>query len=218
MTGSTARRAASPAPALLACALLLAAGPATADEPSPFSGYGRRGAELWAEAPRYTLPFGEAYVNERRIENGWGFGFGFMLGLTDVLSVEGRVVQSWHKVLSTDERWDLDHAFVGVRYTFSPESDAQPFVGIGGVRLSLERRVDIESSSDFRRATGYGAYVTAGVDRILSPRFVLTIRGDYYVMSYTREFVGVNEDDFSGDSRGDGAGVSVCLGYRVPTW
>lgn len=218
MTGSTARRGASAAFAFLAVLLLAVAAPARGDEPSPFSGYGRKDAEIWVETPRYTLPFGEAYVNKRRIENGWGFGFGFMIGLTDAIAVEGRVAQSWHKVLSTDEWWDLDHAFVGVRYTFSPESDAQPFIGIGGVRLSLERRVEIETSSDFRRATGYGAYVTAGVDRILSPRFVLTIRGDYYVMSYTREFVGVNEDDFNGEPRGDGAGVSLCLGYRVPTW
>ena len=26
------------------------------------------------------------------------------------------------------------------------------------------------------------------------------------------------EGDFEGPSRGDGAGASVCLAYRVPTW
>jgi hypothetical protein len=170
------------------------------------------------EAPRYTLPVGEAYVNEYRLENGWGFGFGLMFGFTDVLAVEGRAVQSNHEVASTGDKWDLDQVFIGVRYTFSPEEDLQPFVAVGGVRLALEQDIDLESSSDFRRATGYGAFASVGFDRILSPRFVLSIRGDYYVMSYSREFIGTDEHDFQGASRGDGAGVSVCLGYRVPTW
>jgi hypothetical protein len=135
-----------------------------------------------------------------------------------VLALEGRVVQSTHEVLSTNEQWDLDHAFVGVRYTFSPESDVQPFVSVGAMRLALELDTDLESSSDFRRATGYGGYVSAGFDRILSPRFVLTIRGDYYVMAYTQQYVGVEESEFDGPSRGDGAGASICLAYRVPTW
>ena len=215
MTGSTRKRAAN---AAVLAALLLAPNAASAAELSPFSGYGRKGAELWAEAPRYTLPFGDAYVNDLRIENGWGFGFGVMFGLTDVVALEGRVVQSTHKVLSTDEQWDLDHAFVGVRYTFSPESDVQPFVSVGGVRLALELETDLESSSDFRRATGYGGYVSAGVDRIISPRFVLTIRGDFYVMAYSKEYFGVEEGGFEGPARGDGAGASLCLAYRVPTW
>lgn len=216
MTGSMTRRAVSAAAVVATLALVPCEG--VAAELSPFSGYGRKGAELWVEAPRYTLPFGDAYVNDLRIENGWGFGFGVMFGLTDVLALEGRVVQSKHKVLATDEQWDLDHAFVGVRYTFSPESDVQPFVSAGGVRLALELDTDLESSSDFRRATGYGGYVSAGFDRIISPRFVLTVRGDYYVMAYSKEYVGVEEGDFEGPSRGDGAGASVCLAYRVPTW
>jgi len=222
VTGSKARRRTSPAwacaSAALAGVLLLPVALAAAESPSPFSGYGRRGAEIWVEVPRYTVPVGEAYINEYRIENGWGFGFGLMLGFTDVLAVEGRVVQSSHDVASTDATWDLDHAFVGVRYTFSPEEDLQPFVAVGGVRLALEQDVELQSSTDFRRITGYGAFVSVGVDRILTPRLVLSIRGDYYVMAYSREFVGTDEHDFEGDSRGDGTGVSVCLGYRVPTW
>lgn len=222
MTGSRVRRWASPvracACAIVAGGLLLPVACAAAGPSSPFSGYGRRGAEIWVEVPRYTVPIGEAYVHEYRIENGWGFGFGLMFGFTDVVALEGRVVQSNHDVASTDATWDLDHAFVGVRYTFSPEEELQPFVTVGGVRLALEQDVGLESSSEFRRITGYGAFASVGVDRILSPRLVLTVRGDYYVMSYSREFVGTDEHDFAGASRGDGAGISVCLGYRVPTW
>lgn len=222
MTGSTARRRASLARAcacaILAGGLLLPSARAAAESASPFSGYGRRGAEIWVEVPRYTVPIGEAYVNDYRIENGWGFGFGLMFGFTDVLAVEGRAVQSNHDVASTGETWDLDHVFVGARYTFSPEEELQPFVAVGGLRLALEQDIEPEFSSDFRRITGYGGFASVGFDRILSPRLVLTIRGDYYVMSYSREFVGTDEHDFEGASRGDGTGVSVCLGYRVPTW
>jgi hypothetical protein len=191
---------------------------AAVESSSPFLGYGRRGAEIWVEVPRYTVPVGEAYVNEYRIENGWGFGFGMMFGITDVIALEGRVVQSNHEVASTGDKWDLDHTFIGVRYTLSPEEDLQPFFTVGGLRLALEQDIGLDSSSDFRRITGYGAFVSVGVDRVLSPRLVLTVRGDYYVMSYSREFIGTDEHDFPHASRGDGAGVSVCLGYRVPTW
>jgi hypothetical protein len=204
--------------AVVAGAMLFPAACGAAGPSSPFSGYGRRGAEVWVEVPRYTVPIGEAYVNEYRIENGWGFGFGLMFGFTDVLALEVRVVQSNHEVIATGETWDLDHAFVGARYTFSPEEDLQPFVSVGGLRLALEQDVDLESSSDFRRATGYGGFVSVGFDRIITPRLVLTIRGDYYVMSFSREFVGTYENDFAGESRGDGTGISFSLGYRVPTW
>jgi hypothetical protein len=185
---------------------------------SPFTGYGRRGAELWVEAPRFTAPIGDAYMGEYRIENGWGFGFGLMFGLTDVIALEGRVLQSDHKVTSTGDRWDLDHAFVGLRYTFSPEEAWQPFVSVGGVRLSLERASVLETSADFRRRTGYGAFVAAGLDYVLSPRFVLSVRGDYVVMWYSREYIGTDEFEIDGAPRGDGAGATLCLGYRVPTW
>lgn len=219
MTGSRARRRTSWSRACvcacLAGGLLLPAARAAAES---FTGYGRRGAEVWVEAPRYTVPIGEAYVHEYRIENGSGFGFGLMFGLTDVLAIEARAVQSGHKVVSTDTSWDLDHVFVGARYTFSPEEELQPFVSVGGVRLALEQEVELESTSEFRRITGYGAFVAVGFDRVLSPRFLLTIRGDYYVTSFSREFAGIDEHDFEGPSRGDGTGVSLCLGYRVPTW
>ena len=206
--------------ALLALVAIAAcAGPSLARPgDSPFGGYGRRGAELWVEAPRYTVPIGEAYMGEYRIENGWGFGFGLMFGLTDVIALEGRVLQSDHEVTSTEEQWDLDHAFVGVRYTFSPEEDWQPFVTVGGVRLALEKETELETSSDFRRMTGYGAFVAVGMDYALSPRFVLSVRGDYFVMWYSREYVGTEEFELDSAPRGDGTGVTLCLGYRVPTW
>ena len=185
---------------------------------SPFVGHGRKGAELWVEAPRYTVPIGEAYEGEYWIENGWGFGFGLMFGLTDVIALEGRVVQSDHEVLSTEEQFDLDHAFVGVRYTFRPEEEWEPFVSVGAVRLALEKETELETSSNYRRMTGYGAYVGAGLDYILTPRFVLSVRGEYYVVWYTREYVGTDEFDLDDSPRGDATGITLCLGYRVPTW
>lgn len=181
------------------------------------SRYGRGGAEIWGEVPRFVLPSGKGYDGEYDLSMGTGFGFGLMLGLSDKLAFEGRLAQTKHK--TDDERhWDIDQYFAGFRYTFRHERALQPYVAVGGTRLSLEWNEPEGGFSEFARLWGYGAYGTAGVDYVLSSRWVVGSRVDYLWMRYTRANIGTYEGDLDDPLDGSFIGFSLSLHYRVPLY
>jgi len=179
------------------------------------SRYGRAGAEVWGEFPLVTVPVGKGYEDEYDLGGGLGFGFGLMFGISDKLALEGRMAQTEHQ--SSDGRgWDLDQYYAGFRYTFRYESAVQPYVGLGGARLSLEWTEDDGGVSDFERIWGYGAYATVGVDYVMSRRFVAGLRADYVWMKYSRANIGTEESDVEGSFNGSALGFSLSLHYRIP--
>jgi hypothetical protein len=179
------------------------------------SRYGRSGAEIWGEAPRVTVPVGKGYEGDYEIGSGVGFGFGLMFGFSDKLGLEGRMLQTAHK--STDGKlWDLDQYFVGLRYTFMYERQIQPYVVLGGARLSAEWNQPEGGISTFERLWGYGAYGTVGVDYVVSSRWILGLRSDYVWMRYTRANVGTAESDLDDPIDGSSIGLSLSLHYRIP--
>jgi len=191
--------------------------------------YGREGAEIWIEAPRLTLASGSGYRNGVELtdeyevnvdlNSGWGFGFGIFFAMSDNILFEGRMLQSVHTVDAFDDvdarDWDLDQAYIGVRYVFRYENQFQPSVGVGGLRYSLEYD---PASDDFVRMTGFGGYVSVGVDYIISRRWALLLRADYSVMGYTNALYGTDDLDISDTLDGSAFGVSVGLSYRIPMW
>jgi opacity protein-like surface antigen len=180
------------------------------------SRYDRRGAELGGEVPRFLIPIGKGYEGEYGIGDGWGFGFRALFVLTDVIGLEGRIVQTNHHVSSTDSNWDLDQYLVGGRYMFRGERALQPFVAAGGTRLALEFDEGENQTTDFIRLSGYGAYVSAGVDYILSQRWVAGARVDYIWMNYSHLNEGLAESDLEHTLNGSALGFSLSLSYRVP--
>ena len=210
------------AAALVLVAMLAAlACPANADTPARprRSGrYGRKGAEIWLEAPRYVLPTGRGYKGDYDIEGGVGFGFGVMFAFSDNLALEGRIVQTTHDLAASELAWDMDQALVGVRYGFMYDRALQPYVGLGGARVSLEWDRTDELLTEFRRTSGYGVYATLGVDYILSNRWVAGFRIDYVEMKYAEVIVGT--DNYTLDDAIDGSsfGASLSIHYRVPVW
>jgi len=193
---------------------------AAARRPRPAAPSSRKGGEVWVEAPRYALPAGDAFVGEYALEyqppEGLGFGFGIMFGIADKIGLEGRLVQSNHTVLTTDDSWDLDQAFIFIRYMFIGEGRAQPFVGAGYVHHSMEWDPGEDEVGDFTRLTGHGWGVSAGVDYFLSHRFTLTLRADYAHGGFTRRFSGTDEDVFDEPLDAATFGASLSIGYRVP--
>ena len=207
----------------VALALLLAATacPAEAAERAyrwRTSRYGRTGAEVWLEAPRYVFPIGKGYKDEYDIAGGSGFGFGVMFAFSDKLALEGRMLQTTHEMASDDHRWDLDQALVGFRYGFRYERALQPYVGAGGARLSLEWDPAESQTTEFRRISGYGAYGTLGVDYVLSSRWVVGLRADYIWMRYKESIVGTESATLDDPIRGSSIGLSLSAHYRVPAW
>jgi opacity protein-like surface antigen len=180
----------------------------------------RKGAEIWVEAPRYALPAGDGYVGEYALEyeppEGLGFGFGIMFGIADKVGIVGRLVQSNHKVLSTGDHWDLDQAFVFLKYAFIGDGRAQPFVGAGYVHYSLEWDPGEDETGDFTRLTGHGFGVSAGVDYFYSPRIIVSLRADYSIGGYSRRFIGTDEETLDEPLDGSTFGASITIGYRVP--
>jgi len=180
----------------------------------------RKGGEIWIEVPRYALPAGDAYVGQYALEyqppEGLGFGFGIMFGIADKVGVEGRLVQSNHSVLTTGDHWDLDQAFIFLRYMFIGEGRAQPFVGAGYVHHSMEWDPGDDEFGDFTRLAGHGWGVSAGVDYFYSSRITVTLRADYAHAGYSRRFVGVAEETFPEPIDGSTFGASIAIGYRVP--
>jgi len=220
--------------ALLVAVLLLAFFTTAAAQTPPAAArrpnrYGREGAEIWIEAPRVMFPTGGGYRNgvtvaEDQTANvdlkpGLGFGFGIFFAVSDNLLFEGRMMQSVHRVDAVgeteDRDWDLDQAYVGVRYVFRYEEKVQPSIGAGALRYSLEWN---EGLDDFVRLTGYGGYVSAGVDYMLSRTWVLMFRTEYSVMQYGGGLFGTDEFDFDEGLDGSGFGLSLGLSYRIPMW
>ncbi len=182
------------------------------------SRYGRTGAEVWVEAPRYVFPIGKGYKDEYDITGGSGFGFGVMFSFSDKLALEGRMLQTTHEMAGDDRQWDIDQALVGFRYGFRYERALQPYVGAGGARLSLEWDPVDNQTTEFRRISGYGAYGTLGVDYVLSSRWVVGFRTDYIWMTYTESIVGTESATLDDHIRGSSIGLSLSAHYRVPAW
>ena len=73
----------------------------------------RRGAaEVWVDVPRFAMPFGDDYVGDYAITDGWGFGLGVSFGLADNLMIEG-VVRRFPegrlvRAKNTDTDWATD--------------------------------------------------------------------------------------------------------------
>jgi hypothetical protein len=192
------------------------------------SRYGRRGAEIWLEAPRLVFATGSGYKNGTEIPGGvtndldlspgLGFGFGLLFGVSDKVGLEARVVQTTHSVPDSDMRWDLDQIHVGGRYTFFYDRPIQLFLGAGGARSTLEFDTTESLLTEFERLTGFGWYVTGGVDYVISSRWVVSLRADYTVMKYARVQVGTSEDDIEDPLDGSSLGASLTINYRVPVW
>jgi hypothetical protein len=204
----------------IVAALLATAAPLWAQDAAPrfrTGVYGRGGAEIWGEVPRFGVPVGKGYSGEYDVSSGAGFGFGLMLGFSDKLAVEGRMAQTKHKT-PDDRSWDIDQYFVGMRYTFRHEKPLQPFLAVGGARLSLEWTDRNGGLSDFERLWGYGAYGTVGLDYVMSSRWAVGIRADYVWSRYTRANIGTEESDLEDALDSSMIGLSLCLHYRVPVY
>jgi opacity protein-like surface antigen len=182
----------------------------------PGNPFGRRGVEIWAEFPRATAPLGAGYEDDYDISPGWGFGVGIGLGFFDYLILEGRASMTSH-VSSASEDWDLDYGTLGVKYIFLSDRRAQPFVGLGVSRLTLEIRRDLWSGQ-FRRVTGSGWAVSAGMDYFVTAQWMLSIRSDYAVVNfseYTDGGAGAALDD---SLDGNSLSMSASIGWRLPAW
>jgi opacity protein-like surface antigen len=196
-----------------------AAGAAAAGTPRPGRRswlMSRKGAEIWGEVPRLALPVEHGYSGRYAIDDGWGFGFGVMFGVSDRLLVEARMLQTGHLAQTTGEEWDLDQTLVGARYLLKTDDNFQPYIGLGGARLALEWNPDDGNPNDFARLTGYGGYASAGIDYIVSSRWVVGVRTDFVLMNYTTSLIGATEGDVN--LRGDVLAFSASLSYRVPVW
>ncbi len=209
---------------LIVCAVLLAAlvlsTAADATERSAWrsSRYGRKGAEVWFEIPRYGMPTGKGYREEYDLDPGLGFGFGIMFGFTDNLAFEGMMIQTNHVASAEEKDWDLDIIHVGMRRTFFETNVLQPFVGLGWAKLALELDVDPEASGDFHRLTGYGGYASLGLDYVPSASWSFFVRADYTLGGFSHSTIGTEEDKFLEPLKANTLAVSLGVAYRVPTW
>lgn len=192
------------------------------------SRYGRRGAEIWLEAPRVGVATGSGYKNDTMLpgdvtndldlSTGVGFGFGVMFGVSDKVGFEARVVQTNHSVSGSDMSWDLDQVYVGARYTFFYDRRLQLFLGAGGARTTLEFDASESLLTEFERLTGLGWYAAGGVDYVLSSRWVVSLRTDYTVVKYNRVLIGTSEDEIEDPLDGSSLGAAISINYRVPVW
>jgi hypothetical protein len=196
--------------------------------------YDRQGAEIWLEAPRFVAATGKGYRNGAKLydgataeddkiedldlEPGWGFGFGLMFALSGNVAVEGRVVQTNHDVSASGLSWDLDQFFAGGRYVFRHDRRVQIFLGAGGARHALEFDTGESLVTDFQRLSGFGWYVSTGVDYVASSRWVVSLRADYVSMEYGSVHIGTSEEDIADPFDGSAFGVSLSVNYRVPVF
>jgi hypothetical protein len=209
--------------ALVAVAVTLATMTVEASAARPGRGwkstrYGRKGAEISVEIPRVLYATGGGYSGDYDVTEGLGFGFGLMWGISDNIAFEGRMLQSNHTVGAEEREWDIDLIMVGARYTFFEAHRLQPFAGTGWAKMTLESDVGFVSNDSYERLTGYGAYVTIGIDYIHSGAWSGLFRADYVHGGYGYRITGADEN--SPDEPLSGNCVSMTLGitYRVPTW
>jgi opacity protein-like surface antigen len=195
---------------------LLCAGAQAADRRQS-TRYGRMGAEISAEFPRFGFPTGSAFKGDRDIGAGLGFGFGIMWGISDNLALDGRITQTNHTG-PDDSNWDIDQVLVGGRYTFKTEDAFQPFVGLGFSRVALERDESPTEGATFERVSWYGAYLSAGIDYIWSSSWSGYLRADYSIAGFGHETVGIEEGDLKSGQRGDFGGITLGIAYRIPSW
>ncbi len=196
------------------CALLVA--DAASAELTGFVPRSRHGAEVSIEIPRFIFPMGQGFTGDYAVDQGWGFGFSLMFGFSDVVGLEGRVVQSNHAVEAGE--WDLDQTFVGLRYCFVGDSPFQPFVSGGYCRQLMETDSIDAPLDEFTRLSGHGAYVSVGIDYFRTSKFLFSVRADYVLMDFTRGAFGIDEGDLDESIDSDTIAVSVSVGYRAPIW
>jgi hypothetical protein len=222
------RRKASFAPPVLAlvlAALVVAVIATDASAERPGRGwrstrYGRKGAEIWAEFPSIAFPEGAGYRDEFDSGEGFGFGFGLMWGISDNIAFEGRMLQTNHTVdfAGEEKDWHLDLIKVGARYTFLERLRLQPFVGAGWAKLTFERATDSDSPDPFNRLTGYGSYVTVGLDYIHNSAWSAFLRADYTLGGYSHHTVGLEEEKLDEPLSGNCGSVTLGIAYRIPAW
>jgi len=176
----------------------------------------RRGAEVSIEIPRYVFPLGEGLVGDYSIDDGWGFGFGLMLGLLDNVGLEARAVQSNHHI--AEGEWDLDQTFVGIKYCMVRDSPFQPFLSGGYCRQLMETDSIDAPLDEFTRLSGHGAYASFGIDYFRTSKFLFSIRADYILMDFTHAAFGIDEGDLDESIDSDTFAVSLSVGYRAPIW
>lgn len=209
--------------ALVVAAVILTAAAVEASAASRGRGwkstrYGRKGAELWVEFPRVLFATGAGYKEDYDVTEGLGFGFGMMWGISDNIAFEGRMLQSNHTGGTDQEEWDIDIFKVGARYTLFEEYRFQPFFGTGWAKMTLERDTGYESDYPFERMTGYGAYVTIGVDYIHSSSWSGFFRADYTHGGYGHRTIGLEDETLDEPLSGNCAGLTLGIVYRVPAW
>ena len=208
--------------ALVVVAMTLAATAVEASEARPGRGwrstrYGRKGAEISVEFPRVLYATGAGYREDYDVIEGLGFGFGLMWGISDNIAFEGRMLQSNHTAAAENE-WDIDLIKLGARYTFFEEYRFQPFAGTGWAKMTLERDVASGSDGSPERLTGYGAYVTIGVDYIHSSAWSGFFRADYTHGGYGYRIIGWKEDPPDKPLSGNCASMTLGVAYRIPSW
>ncbi len=176
----------------------------------------RRGtAEVWIEMPRFAEPFGDDYVGEYAITNGWGFGLGVSFGLADKICLEGRSLQTNHTIEYAE--WDVDMAYVGIKYCMVGDSPFQPFLSAGYVRQNLE--TDTSSlHGEYTRLTGHGILASAGMDYFRTDKFFITLRVGYTFVDYSYGIFGTDEQSLVESLDGRMLSASIGIGYRAPVW
>jgi outer membrane protein W len=182
--------------------------------------YGRKGVEMWVEFPRVTYATGDGYRDDYDLAEGLGFGLGMMWGISDNIALEGRMLQSNHTAgpEGEEKEWDIDLFQLGARYTFLEENRLQPFAGAGWAKMVLERDVGTTSSDPFERLTGYGAYVTIGVDYIHSSSWSGFFRADYTHGGYGHWTLGLDEAKLDDPLSGNCVSMTLGMAYRIPSW
>ncbi len=173
-------------------------------------------AEVWVEFPRFAEPFGDDYVEDYAITNGWGFGLGVSFGFADKLCLEGRALQTNHTVEDAD--WDLDLAYVGLKYCMVRESPFQPFLSVGYVRQNLETDSSYAQHREYVRLAGNGILTSVGMDYYRSKKFFVTLRVEYAFVDYSYAIFGTDEQNMEESLDGRVLSASIGIGYRAPIW
>jgi len=179
--------------------------------------YGRQGAEIWIEFPRYVNASGGIHVENLDIEPALGYGFGLMWGISDNIAFEARMLQSDHPSTFDDGQWDVNLLQVGPRFTFMTENKLQPFFGAGWSKMTFERDSTYYEGT-FERYTGYAWYATAGLDYIHSSAWSVFVRGDYTKGGYGYVSLGFEGESLDPPRSAECVSATVGLSYRIPAW